>query len=280
MTAGLLITFREGLEAFLVVGIILSYLGRLNLKKYNKWIYMGVFLGLISAFGLGILFQLYYSGFESRLGELQLKVAIMGFAVVVLTYMVIWMSRNSRHIKGSVEKALEIAVSTGNVATLVFMAYLAILREGFETVLFLGAVFGDNLQAPVFYGGALGLVIALAVTIALFRGMRQIPIKMFFKVTGGLIVVIAAGLCVNMVGVMQDINMLPVFRASLFDLSWLMNDTSEVGVFFKALFGYTHSPSLMQVIVYPSYLLVTIGLLNGIKVKQPAKRIEAAPAGA
>ena len=280
MTAGLLITFREGLEAFLVVGIILAYLGRLNLTKYNKWIYLGVVLGLISAFGLGILFQIYYSGFESKMGELRLKIAIMGFAVVVLTYMVIWMNRNSRNIKGDVERILDIAVSTGSVATLVFMAYLAILREGFETVLFLGAIFGDNMQAPVFYGGGIGLVMALAVTIALFRGMRQIPIRTFFKVTGGLIVVIAAGLSINMVGVMQDINLLPVFKAGLFDISWFMNDSSSVGIFFKALFGYTHSPSLMQITVYLSYFAVTIGLLNRSNVKTLAKSLEPVTAGA
>jgi len=280
MTAGLLITFREGLEAFLVVGIILSYLGRLNLKKYNKWIYMGVVLGLMSAFGLGILFQIYYSGFESKIGELYLKIAIMGFAIVILTYMVLWMTKNSRNIKGDVEKTLETAISAGSIFTLMFMGYLAILREGFETVLFLGAVFGDDMQMPVFYGGALGLVIALIVTVALFRGMRNIPIKMFFKVTGGLILVIAAGLSINMVGVMQDINLLPVVKAGLFDLSWLMNDSSEVGIFFKALFGYTHSPSLMQVIVYLSYFMVTIGFLNRTRIKPPTKKLETAPVGA
>ena len=280
MTAGLLITFREGLEAFLVVGIILSYLGRVNLKRYNKWIYTGVALGLISAFGTGILFQLYYSGFESRLGELQLKIVIMGFAVVVLTYMVVWMSRNSRHIKGDVERVLETAVSTGSVATLVFMAYLAILREGFETVLFLGAVFGDSMQAPVFYGGVIGLVAALAVTIAIFRGMRKIPIKIFFKVTGGLIVVIAGGLCVNMVGVMQDINMIPVLKAGLFDMSWFMSDTSQAGVFFKALFGYTHSPSLMQIMVYITYLMLTIRLLNRDVADKPPGQMKEATARA
>ncbi|MFQ5431838.1 MAG: FTR1 family protein [Nitrospinota bacterium] len=280
MTTGLLITLREGLEAFLVVGIILSYLGRLNLKRYNKWIYMGVFLGLMSAFGLGILFQLYYSGFESRLGELRLKITIMGFAVVVLTYMLIWMSRNSRHIKGDVEKALETAVSAGSIVTLMFMGYLAILREGFETVLFLGAVFGDSMQTPVFYGGAIGLVIALAVTIALFRGMRKIPIKMFFKVTGGLIVVIAGGLCVNMVGVMQDINLIPVLKAGMLDLSWFMKDTSAVGVFFKALFGYTHSPSIMQIMVYISYLTLTIWLLNRDVARKPSSGMKGEPASA
>ncbi len=262
MTAGLLITFREGLEAFLVVGILLAYLGRMNLKRYNKWIYLGVFLGLISAFGIGILFQVYYSGFESKLGELYLKIAIMGFAVVILTYMVIWMSKNARNLKAGIEKNLETAVTTGSVITLVAMAYLAILREGFETVLFLGAVFGDDMQAPVFYGGALGLILSLAVTIALFRGMRRIPIRLFFKVTGYLILIISAGLLTNMIGIMQDIKIIPQVVPSLFDISFIMNDSSEVGIFFKALFGYTHSPSLLQAVVYTSYFAVTVWILN------------------
>jgi len=104
--------------------------------------------------------------------------------------------------------------------------------------------------------------------------------KMFFKVTGGLILVIAAGLSINMVGVMQDINLLPVFKAGVFDLSWLMSDTSKAGVFFKALFGYTHSPSLLQAVVYPSYFLLTYALLNGISVKKPAKNIATSAAHA
>ncbi len=262
MTAGFLITFREGLEAFLVVGILLAYLGRMNLKRHNKWIYLGVALGLISAFGIGILFQVYYSGFESKMGELYLKIAIMGFAVVILTYMIIWMSKNARNLKAGIEKNIEAAVTTGSVITLVAMAYLAILREGFETVLFLGAVFGDDMQAPVFYGGAAGLILSLAVTIGLFRGMRKIPIRMFFKVTGYLILIIAAGLLTNMIGIMQDINIIPQIVPSLFDISFIMNDSSEVGIFFKALFGYTHSPSLLQAVAYTSYFAVTVWILN------------------
>ncbi len=272
MSAGLLITFREGLEAFLVVGIILSYLGRCNQKQCNKWVYMGVFLGLLSAFALGFLFQIYYNGFESKLGELYLKVGIMGFAVVILTYMVIWMSKNGRNIKGDLEKNLERVISTGSVLALVFMSYLAILREGFETVLFLGALFGNEMNAPVLYGGALGLVIALAVTIAIFKGFRNIPIKAFFNLTGGLVMIIAAGLLVNMIGILQDINLLPVLKPAIFDLSWLMEDSSEVGIFFKALFGYTHSPSLIQVISYLSYFAVIMMFFSSWDKLQLRKR--------
>lgn len=258
MAAGLLITFREGLEAFLIVGIILTYLGRCNLKQHNKWVYLGVILGLFSAFLLGFVFQLYYNGFERSLGELHIKVGIMGFAVVVLTSMVIWMSRNGRDIKGNLEKDLDRAISTGSVLTLVLMSYLAILREGFETVLFLGALFGDEMQAPVFYGGALGLVLAVAVSIAIFKGMRNFPLKTFFNITGALIMLIAAGLLTNMIGILQDIHLVPVLKPALFDVGWLMIDSSEIGIFFKALFGYTHSPSLIQVISYVSYFAVIL----------------------
>lgn len=258
MAAGLLITFREGLEAFLIVGIILTYLGRCNLKQHNKWVYLGVILGLFSAFLLGFVFQLYYNGFERSLGELHIKVGIMGFAVVVLTSMVIWMSRNGRDIKGNLEKDLDRAISTGSVLTLVLMSYLAILREGFETVLFLGALFGDEMQAPVFYGGALGLVLAVAVSIAIFKGMRNFPLKTFFNITGALIMLIAAGLLTNMIGILQDIHLVPVLKPALFDVGWLMIDSSEIGIFFKALFGYTHSPSLIQVISYVSYVAVIL----------------------
>lgn len=258
MAAGLLITFREGLEAFLIVGIILTYLGRCNLKQHNKWVYLGVILGLFSAFLLGFVFQLYYNGFERSLGELHIKVGIMGFAVVVLTSMVIWMSRNGRDIKGKLEKDLDRAISTGSVLTLVLMSYLAILREGFETVLFLGALFGDEMQAPVFYGGALGLVLAVAVSIAIFKGLRNFPLKTFFNITGALIMLIAAGLLTNMIGILQDIHLVPVLKPALFDIGWLMIDSSEIGIFFKALFGYTHSPSLIQVISYVSYVAVIL----------------------
>lgn len=264
MTAGLLITFREGLEAFLVVGIVLSYLSRAGLKRYNRWVYLGVALGLLSAFGLGFLFQLYYSGFESKMGELYLKMGIMGFAVVVLTYMMVWMARNSRNIKGDVERAVESVITTGNVLGIAFLAYLAILREGFETVLFLGAIFGDEMAAPVFYGGALGLSLSLVVTIAFFKGMRTVPLRMFFKFTGVLILLIAAGLLTNMVGIMQDLKMVPVVKEAVFDLSWFMIDSSEVGIFFKALFGYTHAPSLMQVVSYAAYFGLAGWILNHV----------------
>ncbi|VAX16465.1 hypothetical protein MNBD_NITROSPINAE01-477 [hydrothermal vent metagenome] len=276
MTGGLLITFREGLEAFLVVGIILSYLARVNLKKYNKWVYCGAGLGVLSAFILALFFQLVYTGFQSAMAELYIKVTIMSFAVLVLTYMLVWMAKNSSEIKGAVEQKLDRIVSTGSIMALVFMAYLAILREGFETVLFLGALYGSDLGSDALYGSVIGLFLAFAVTLTIFKGMKKVPIKRFFQITGALILVIAAGLLNNTIGIMQDINILPVVVSSLFDISWIMSDSSDVGIFFKALFGYTSAPSLLQVTTYLTYLTCAAYFLG--RVGRPAMKSELAHA--
>jgi len=233
------------------------------MQQYNKWVYAGCFLGLISAFIVGLIFQVYLSGFESKMSELYLKIGIMGMAVVVLTYMVFWMAKNSKNLKSDIEKDIGVALSTGSVIPLVVMGYLAILREGFETVLFMGAIYGNDMHSGVFYGAAIGLVIALVVTIALFKGMKRLPIKLFFQITGGLILVISAGLLSNMIGIMQDIQILPVIKGQLFDLSWFMIDSSDVGIFFKALFGYTHSPTLTQVVSYFGYFSLILLLVSG-----------------
>ncbi|MFQ5432663.1 MAG: FTR1 family protein [Nitrospinota bacterium] len=278
MTAGLLVTFREGLEAFLVVGIILSYLGRADLNGYKRWIYAASLLGLVSAFVLGLIFQLTYTGFESGIGRLYFKLVIMGFAVAVLSYMILWMSRNSRNIKGEVEQAVESAVTTGSMVTISLLAYVAILREGFETVLFLGAIFGDEMSTPVLYGGVLGLVIALAVTIGFFKGMRSLSLRLFFKMTGVLILLIAAGLLTNMVGIMQEAQLLPVFKESLFDISRFISASSEPGMLLKALFGYTPAPSLLQALSYATYFVFAISILyrTGEKERRKGRVNEAA----
>lgn len=261
MTGGMLITFREGLEAFLVVGIILSYLSRAGFHKQKKWVYAGVALALVSAFIMALAFQVVFSGFSGASAEVYVKIGVMAVAVAVLTYVLVWMARNSRSIKSSVEAGIENAMSAGNVFALVAMAYLAILREGFETVLFLGAIYGGGMGMEVFYGGMAGLALALAVTATVFRGMRMFELRTFFKVTGALVLLISAGLLMNMTGMMQDVGLLPVVKKAVFDLSWLMDDSSEAGIFFKALFGYTSAPSLLQIVVYPLYITSVYALV-------------------
>jgi len=140
MLASFLITFREGLEAFLIVGIILSYLGKLQARRYNKYIYLGVFFGLIVSLFIAYIFQVVIYGMDNELYQHYLMIFILLFATVVLSYMVVWMANQSKQIKGEIEENLKKLVTTGNILGMVFLAFLAVLREGFETVLFFSSL--------------------------------------------------------------------------------------------------------------------------------------------
>jgi len=269
-----LISFREGLEAFLVVGIILAYLGRMNFPSARKWVYLGVGLGIFAAFALAFVFQVVLSGFESGLMEKYLKAGIMGFAVVVLTYVMAWMSRNSRMIKGAVEQEINAAISAGNMAALMLVAFFAVVREGLETVLFLGALYGGGMDSGVLAGVALGLALSLIAAMALFRGMKGLPVKTFFRITGLLVLVISAGLLINMIGILQDINAIPLLAPGIINLTWLLDDGSPFGIFLKALFGYTSQPSLTQIVAYICYM--TVAYLAIFREKDHEKPVEEA----
>jgi len=189
--------------------------------------------------------------------EKYLKAGIMAFAVVVLTYMLAWMTSNSRQIKGTVESEIHAAVHGGNILALALVAFFAVIREGFETVLFLGALYGAEMDLYVMTGALLGLALALLTTMALFRGMRGLRITTFFKVTSLLVILISAGLLANMIGMLEDIRAIPLVWPRIIDFSWLMDDSSTVGIFLKALFGYTSRPSLTQALAYGVYILLT-----------------------
>ncbi|MGL6005712.1 FTR1 family iron permease, partial [Aeromonas sobria] len=140
MFASFLITLREGLEAFLLVGICLSYLAKLGASRYNKFIYLGVGLGLIASLVVAFLFQVVVSQFESERYNHLLMAGILIFATLVLTYMAIWMQKQAKSQVGAMTARIDAAIDGGNLFGLVLLAFLAVMREGFETVLFFSAL--------------------------------------------------------------------------------------------------------------------------------------------
>ena len=140
MLASFLITFREGLEAFLIVGIILSYLNRLQASKYNKYIYVGVCIGVVVSLFIAYIFQVVIYGIENELYQHYLMIFILLFATVVLSYMVVWMANQSKQVSEKLKEDLKALVTTGNILGMVFLSFLAVLREGFETVLFFSSL--------------------------------------------------------------------------------------------------------------------------------------------
>lgn len=258
MFASFLITFREGLEAFLLVGIILSYLAKLGASKHNKLIYLGVILGLIASLCVAFIFQFVVDQFDSENYRNLLMAGILLFATVVLTYMAIWMQKQAKQQVADMQHSISDILSKGNVFGLIFLAFLAVMREGFETVLFFSALMysgqGDFSLQEGMIGAVLGLLLSIVLVVIMMRGTRQLPIQAFFKWTSLLILIIAAGLLSSAINMLQSADLLVIIQTSVFDISHVLDDTSVIGTFLRALFGYNSSPNLIPLLVWISYL--------------------------
>ena len=257
MFASFLITFREGLEAFLLVGIILSCLSKLNARQYNRYVYYGVMAGVILSLAVAFVFQMLINEFDNELYQQYLTIAILLFAVGVLTYMVIWMQKQVKHMTFRLEEDISRMVTTGNLIGMVFLAFLAVMREGLETILFLSALmYSGNSFSPggAMSGAVLGLAGSLTLVYTIFKGTRKISLKVLFKYSGLLLIIIAAGLFSSSINIMQSVNWLPVWLESIFDISWILDDRGNLGTFLRALFGYNSSPTLLQFVVWILYL--------------------------
>lgn len=276
----LLIMFREVLEALLIVGIITSYLSRMDHRQYMKYVWLGAGLAVVASAGVAMLFQVVFTGFAAMGSEMYLKVSIMFISAILLTQMVFWMAKHSRDMKGSVEGKMEGFITTGNIVGMVIHSFLVVLREGVETVFFFAAITGGNIGAGFQGWGAItGTAIAALVAYLFFKGTMRVPLKTFFKVTGAFIILIAAGLFVQAISMLQDLSLIGSVIPHVYDLTWLLPEhpidydhylrdtgtapllSGDIGIFLKALFGYSSMPSLEEIIAYVGYF-VAIYLLT------------------
>ncbi|WP_053367321.1 FTR1 family iron permease [Bacillus sp. FJAT-27245] len=286
----LLITFREVLEALLIVGIITTYLKRVNQKQYTKYVWLGAGLAVVASIGVAILFQVVFTGFAAMGSEIYLKIGIMVVSTILLTQMVFWMAAHSKDIKGNMEGKMNKFISTGNIIGMVIHSFLVVLREGIETVFFFAAITGGNIGAAMQGWGAIsGALIAAVVCYFFFRGTMRVPLKTFFKVTGAFIILISAGLLVQAISMMQDINLIGSVMPHVYDITWFMPEhpidymhfvrdtgttpliSGDVGIFLKALFGYSSMPSIEEVLAYIGYFVAIYLLTSSGEKKAPAK---------
>ena len=252
-----LIAFRESLEAFLLVGILLAYLRQLDATQYAKWIYAGVVAGLLAALFAAIVLQLVVSEVNNKTYRLILTAAIQLFAAVVLTYMAIWMQKQAKEVTGSAKEKLREHVTTGNVIGVAFLSFISVWREAMETILFLSAISygGQALSLP---GGLLGFALAILIVWLLLRGTKNVPIGEFFRWTSLLILIIAAGLLASATNILQGIGWLPGPTSPLFDISGIVPDKGGFGEFLRGLFGYDATPTPLQFGVWFVFLVVAL----------------------
>lgn len=282
-----LITFREALEALLIVGVIVAYLTRIGETRWNKWVWLGVFLALLSSYGVALAFQVVFTGFSHMANHIYLTIGILFASSALLTHMILFMAKQGRDVKGDVQVKVAAILTTGSVVNMIVHSYLITLREGVETVFFFAAISqGDIEKAITSWGALFGLIAAIVVAWSFFRGTRRVPLGTFFKITGVFLVLIAAGLFVQGVSMMQDVGKLgTLYRTEggeigeLYNITWLMPEhpqdydhyvrdtgvqplvSGEVGVFMKAFLGYSQNPSVEEFLAYWGYYFVVMFLL-------------------
>ena len=262
MAQSLLITLREGLEVALILVIVLSYLrktGRFHLAGRVWWGVGGAAATSLLAGGVLILTG---RQLEGRAEEIFEGVAMLA-AVGVLTWMIIWMKSQARQIRGQLEESVERAVRRGSGLALVVLAFVAVVREGLETVLFLfgAAQTATGLQTAA--GAVVGLGASAVLGVLLYRGGTRLNLRLFFNVTGVLLILFAAGLLASGVYELQEAGVFPVVMEGVWDTSGLLSDKSVAGSFLKSLFGYQDEPSLLQVLLYPAYLAAAMSFFLG-----------------
>jgi high-affinity iron transporter len=288
-----IITFREALEALLIVGIIVTYLNRMNQSHWNKWVWSGVVLALISSFIVALLFQIVLTGYGTMASQNYLRFSIMFISAALLTHMVLFLADQNINFQANIQSKVNHIITTGSIINMIVHSYLVILREGIETVFFFAAISGGDIQKALTSWGALfGLIAASGLAYYFFKGSKKIPLGLFFKATSVLLMVIAAGLIVQGIGVLQDLklmgsvyktpggeigevyNIISIMPEHPIDEEQYIRDTGdkplisgEVGIFLKAFLGYTHNPSTEEFAAYWFYFLIVFLLVARKKKK-------------
>ncbi|NJO41601.1 MAG: FTR1 family iron permease [Cyanobacteria bacterium CRU_2_1] len=278
------VTLREGVEAALVVGIVLAYLKKADQARLNPWVYAGVGVGLVASVLVGVLFKgllLTLEMSDQVYAPVVKQILEGGFsvvAIVLLSWMLVWMTQQARFLKAEVEGAITTALqqSSGAGWGVFGLVMIAVLREGFETVLFIAAKFQEGWMPTI--GAVAGLLGAVAIGVLLFQLGVKINLRLFFQVMGILLLLIVSGLVVTAlrhfdqaIALLAQINpdfadLCPDTSAScilgplVWNTSGVLPDRQFPGILLKAFFGYTQTLYLAQAIGY----LLFLGTIGGI----------------
>jgi high-affinity iron transporter len=247
------ITLREGVEAALIVGIVAAFLVRQGRRDAMKpmWLGVGLALGICAAVAIA----LRIGGEELPQREQEGLETIVGLiAVGFVTYMVVWMRRHARGLKAVLEGEAAAALAAGSAFGLVMMAGLAVLREGFETSVFLLAVFQDTSNPGAAGTGAvLGLIAAIGLGVALYRGGVRINLSRFFRLTGFVLVLVAAGLFATSIHTAHEAGWFNDLQTQAIDLSWLVKPGEVSGSLLTGMLGLQPKPTVGEALAYAMY---------------------------
>lgn len=277
MLASFLIGLREGMEAALVVGILVAYLVRTGRRSHLRYVWAGVGAAVALSATVGAILTYGPAGMGERAEE-TLAGVLSILAVGLVTWMVFWMARAARHLKRGLEERLGGALATGRVAV-VAVAFLAVAREGVETALFLWAGASATEGTSPALGAGLGLAAAVVLGWAVYRGAVRLDLRAFFTWTGFALIVIAAGVLAYGVHELQEVGLVPGEDATAYDVSGVVAPDSTLGVVLRGLVSYSATPSWATVVVWWLYLGVVATLYaRAVWHRAPAAPVVVDPA--
>lgn len=260
MFYALLITLREGLEAALIIGIVLAYLNRIGRRRWARPVWAGTAAALLTTLAAGLA----VAATAAQLSGKGLKIfegSGMFLAAGVLTYMVVWMHRQAGGVAAHLKKRVDTALRHGSSFALAALAFTVIIREGVETVLFLQAGAATTPSPASYWTGAItGLGLAALLGIIIYSGSVRLPLRAFFNVTGVVLILFAAGMLANGVKEFQEAGALSPLVPHIWDTYELLPDNSAGGRFLAAFLGYDSSPSLLQALAFFGYLALGLAL--------------------
>jgi high-affinity iron transporter len=255
--ATFVIALREGLEATLIVSILLAYLRQVGRADRSNLVWWGTALAVVMSTAAGSVIFFAGAEFEGT-GEQLFEGLVTLSAVIVLTWMIFWMRRQGARLRGDLQGKVDMALTAGGFA-LASLAFFAVLREGVETALFFyaaakGTAAPSGAEVAQIAGGVLGLATAATLGILLYRGGIKLDLRSFFRLTGTILVVVAAGLFAFSLHELQEAGVLPFLPGIAFDISSVLPDDAGVGAVLRSLIGYHANPSWLEVAGWIGYL--------------------------
>ena len=255
MLATFVIGLREGLEAALIVGIVAAFLRQSGRSDALRLVWIGVGATVAFSAGVAILLQVWHGSLPHA--QQEALEAIIGFAAVgMVTYMILWMRSHARGLRRDIEDATSTALAQGSALALVAMAVLAVLREGLETAVFLLAAFQAS-EEPLLagVGAVLGVIVAVGMGYGIYRGGVRLNLGRFFRVTGVVLVFVAAGLVASSLHAAHEAGWLTIGQQQALDLTWLVQPGTLWSALLTGVLGIPPQPTMIELIGYLAYLV-------------------------
>jgi high-affinity iron transporter len=280
-SSGALTGLREGVEAALIVSIICAYLARTGHRSQFPRVFIGAGLAAILSAILGIGLYVTVGSFQEPYEQL-FEATTLLVAAGVVTWMLFWMRRQSANVKGELQAAVDRALREGSVTAMAVLAFVAVLREGIETALFLvgQAASADQGAPSVVVGAVGGLAVAVLLGVGFYQGSRRVNLATFFRWTGIGLVFIAGGLVAKAMHELIEISVITVGNQTLFDLSGVLPHEPDggnvLGQFLHVVFGYTATPEITTFLAWLAYIAIVLALFLRPVRRFPAASVPAA----